>query len=238
MLRFNKFTLSLPDNFTGLPWDDEKQDQATCCEEVSAVVTNFHLRAFFVAGLQPDILKEVIKAGPYDIDSILAMAKRLEQAKMQEKKTSPPAGSALTSAAMMAAVNALLAELCFGPNAKPKESGKRRKLGGDIICFYCGAAHLASKCERRAADRGRGVWRPTVKCPESSKSQWDSMSKDERQKGAKIFGKASNAPAGAGQAPAAQGGVANVIPGLTYSDAAGNSLESAYAAYRQNRQGN
>ena len=45
-------------------------------------------------------------------------------------------------------------------------------------------------------------------------------------------------PAGAGQAPAAQGGVANVIPGLTYSDAAGNSLESAYAAYRQNRQGN
>ena len=62
------------------------------------------------------------------------------------------------------------------------------------------------------------------------------MSKDERQKGAKMFAKASNAPAAQGQQPQQQaGGVANVIPGLSYSTAAGGPLEAAYAAYRQGR---
>ena len=66
------------------------------------------------------------------------------------------------------------------------------------------------------------------------------MSKDERQKGAKMFAKAPNAPTTQGPQTNQQqaGGVANVIPGLSYSTAAGGPLEAAYAAYRQGRQGN
>ena len=85
------------------------------------------------------------------------------------------------------------------------------------------------------------MWRSTIRCPETSKAQWDNMSKDERQKGAKMFAKAPNAPAAQGQQQAQQqqaGGVANVIPGLSYSNAVGGPLEAAYAAYRQGRQGN
>ena len=209
-------------------------------------MTNFHLKAFFVAGLKADIRKEVIKAGPDDIESILMMAKRLEQAKLQEKKSSPPAGSTITTAALNSAVNARLAELGYGSapvaatGAKPKE-GKRRERPGDIICFYCGAAHLASKCEQRSADRSRGIWRATARCPESTRAQWDAMSKEDRQKGSRIFGKgsaASSAPANAPQQPNPPGNVSTVIPGLSYSDAAGNQLEAAYAAYRNRRPGN
>ena len=182
VLGYNEFTLSLPEAFTGDPWDSETDDKTLKKRRATSdVVTNFHLKAFFVSGLKPDIRKEVIKSGPDDIDDILAMAKRLEQAKMQEKKTNPPAGSTFTTAALNSAVNARLAELGFGPaptvaatSTKPKEGqSKRRERGGDVICFYCGSAHLASKCEQRAADRARGVWRPTARCPESSKSQWD-----------------------------------------------------------------
>ena len=250
VLGYNEFTLSLPDTFTGKPWEDEDDDQVQRREEVTAVVTDFHLRAFFVSGLKPEIRKEVIKAGPTDIDTILTMAKRLEQARLQEKKASPPAGSTITAAALNSAVNARLAELGFGPgnavasaaaSTKPKDGGKRRERNGEVICFYCGGAHLASKCEQRANDRSRGVWRSTIRCPETSKAQWDNMSKDERQKGAKMFAKAPNAPAAQGQQQAQQqqaGGVANVIPGLSYSNAVGGPLEAAYAAYRQGRQGN
>ena len=244
LLGYNEFILSLPDTFTGKPWEDENDAQVLRRGEVSKVVTDFHLRAFFVAGLKAEIRKEVIKAGPDNIEDILSMAKRLEQAKMQEKKTSPPAGSQITSAALTSAVNARLAELGYGPNpsvaaagAKPKD-GKRRERGGDIICFYCGASHLASKCEKRTADRARGVWRPTTRCPETNKAQWDSMSKEDRQKGSKIFAKAPSAPVAPPSSQPAPGGVANVIPGLTYSGAAGGSLEGAYAAYQQSRQGN
>ena len=84
------------------------------------------------------------------------------------------------------------------------------------------------------------MWRSTIRCPESTKAQWDNMSKEDRQKGAKMFAKAPTAATGQSSAPAAPqtGGVANVIPGLTYSGAVGDPLESAYAAYRQNRPGN
>ena len=178
------------------------------------------------------------------------LIKRLEQAKLQEKKSSAPAGSTITSAALNSAVNARLAELGFGPaptvaatGSKQKDGqSKRRERQGEVICFYCGASHLASKCEQRATDRNRGVWRPTARCPETNKSQWDNMSKDERQKGAKLFGKAPSVSAAANapqNAPAQQqGGVSTVIPGLTYSTAAGAPLESAFAAYRQSRPGN
>ena len=245
VLGYNEFTLSLPDTFTGKPWEDEDADQVTRRVEATSVVTNFHLKAFFVSGLKPEIRKEVIKAGPVDIDDILTMAKRFEQAKLQEKKNGPPAGSTITSAALNSAVNARLAELGFGPqpgvaaaSAKSKD-GKRRERNGDIVCFYCGAAHLASKCEQRASDRARGVWRPTARCQETSKAQWDNMSKDERQKGAKMFSKGSSAPAAPPSQPQHQaGGVANVIPGLSYSGATSGPLEAAYADYRRSRPGN
>ena len=209
------------------------------------MVRNFHLKAFFVAGLKAEIGKEVIKAGPEDIDAILSMAKRLEQAKLQEKKYGPPAGSTITSVALNSAVNARLAELGFGSQAgvaaagaKSKE-GKRHERPGDIICFYCGAAHLASKCEQRASDRARGVWRPTIRCQETSKAQWDNMSKEDRQKGAKMFSKGSTSAAAPPAPPQQQaGGVANVIPGLSYSGATSGPLESAYADYRRSRPGN
>ena len=250
VLGYNEFTLSLPDAFTGDPWDNEtRDDQLKKRKATMDVVTNFHLKAFFVSGLKAEIRKEVIKSGPDNIDDILTMAKRLEQAKLQEKKNGPLPGSTITAAALNSAVNARLAELGFGPapvvaaaGAKPKEGqSKRRERQGDVICFYCGGSHLASKCEQRAADRARGVWRPTVRCPESTKAQWDGMTKEDRQKGARLFGKASSAAANAPptqQPGQQQGGVATVIPGLSYSTAAGGPLESAYAAYQRSRQGN
>ena len=52
VLVYNEFTLSLPDTFTRKPWEDEDDDQVQRREEVTAVVTDFHLRAFFVSGLK------------------------------------------------------------------------------------------------------------------------------------------------------------------------------------------
>ena len=247
VLGYNEFSLSMPDSFVGAPWDQENDTQKSRRLEAAAVACNFHLRAFFVAGLKPEIRKEVIKNGPTTVEEILKLAKRIEQAKLQEKKSQPNPG-AISTQALNAAVNARLAELGYGSapaavaaaGAKPKESARRRDRQGEITCFYCGAAHLASKCEKRTADRNRGVWRPTVRCPESTRAQWDAMSKEDRNKGQRIFGKPSasvgQSEAPAQQPPAQSQGAASVIPGLSYSHAAGGPLESAYNAYR--RQGN
>ena len=247
VLGYNEFALSLPDCFVGAPWDTESPAQEKRRDEASAVVCNFHLRAFFVAGLKPEIRKEVIKNGPTTVEEILKLAKRIEQAKLQEKKSQPPAN--ISSSALNAAVNARLAELGFGPSpanvaatgAKSKEGGaKRKERQGEIVCFYCGAGHLASKCETRAADRNRGIWRATARCPETSKAQWDNMPKEERNKGQRMFGKASavgQQPSGNQQPPQQNPQVAaSVIPGLSYSNAAASPMEAAYNAYR--RQGN
>ena len=64
VLGYNEFALSMPDSFVGDPWDSETKDQADRRQQAAAVVCNFHLRAFFVAGLKPEIRKEVIKNGP------------------------------------------------------------------------------------------------------------------------------------------------------------------------------
>ena len=248
VLGYNEFALSMPDSFVGQPWDSETSDQKSRRLEAATVACNFHLRAFFVAGLKPEIRKEVIKNGPTTVEEILKLAKRIEQAKLQEKKTQSSGN--ISSAALNAAVNARLAELGFtsqaagaaaaaASGAKPKESGGRRKeRQGDIVCFYCGASHLASKCERRAADRNRGVWRATIRCPESSKAQWDAMSKEDRNKGQRTFGKAAAVGQPSAEQPEAGSSqaAASVIPGLTYSHAAQGPLESAFNAYR--RQGN
>ena len=249
VLGYNEFRLSLPDSFRGAPFDGESEEQKKRRGEVVAVVSDFHLKAFFVAGLKPDIRKEVIKSGPDSVAEILQLAKRIEQARMQEKKSNPPAGSQVSSSALNAAVNARLAELGYGPapasvaatGAKSKDGGSSRKKErpGEIVCFYCGAQHLASKCERRTSDRGRGIWRPTVRDQEMSRAQWEALSKDERAKGAKIFGKASSvAPPASGQQPSSAGSsvAASVIPGMTYSSATSSPLESAWSSYR--RQGN
>ena len=247
VLGYNEFRLSLPDSFQGDPWDGESEEQKKRRGEVAAVVSNFHLKAFFVAGLKQDIRKEVIKSGPETVAEILLLAKRIEQAKLQEKKSGgQTTNSAVSSNALNAAVNARLAELGFGTppsvaatGTKPKESGtRRRERPGDVVCFYCGAQHLASKCEQRAADRTRGVWRPTARDQEMTRAQWDALSKDERAKGSKVFGKSatvnpSPAPPQSGQSSSV---AASVIPGLTYSSAASAPLESAWSAYR--RQGN
>ena len=78
-----------------------------------------------------------------------------------------------------------------------------------------------------------------MRCPESSRAQWDSMSKEDHAKGQRMFGKTS--AVGQNEAPAtptqqSSQGAASVIPGLSYSHAAGGPLENAYNAYR--RQGN
>ena len=244
VLGYNEFRLSLPDSFLGAPFDGESEEQKKRRMEVVAVVSDFHLKAFFVAGMKPDIRKEVIKAGPESVAEVLQLAKRIEQARLQEKKSNPPAGSQVSSSALNAAVNARLAELGFGPSGtvaaaasgKPKEGGPRKKeRSGEVVCFYCGAQHLASKCERRTSDRGRGIWRPTVRDQEMSRAQWEALSKDERAKGAKIFEKASSvATPSTGQQPASSGSsvAASVIPSMTYSSAASSPLESAWSTYR------
>ena len=248
VLGYNEFALSLPDSFVGSPWDQEDDNQKARRLQASSVVCNFHLKAFFVAGLKPEIRKEVIKNGPTTVEEILKLAKRIEQAKLQEKKTGGQSGQVISTTALNAAVNARLAELGYGSapaavaatGTKPKEGARRRDRPGDIICFYCGASHLASKCEKRTADRNRGVWRATVRCPETTRSQWDAMSKEDRAKGQRMFAKTSAVGQSESQQPPQQQqqsqGAASVIPGLSYSHAAGGPLESAYNAYR--RQGN
>ena len=248
VLGYNEFALSMPDSFVGDPWDTEDDTQKQRRLKAATVACNFHLKAFFVAGLKAEIRKEVIKAGPTSVEEILKLAKRIEQAKLQEKPSSQ-SGQPISTTALNAAVNARLAELGFGPSgggvaatgARSKEGGNQRKeRQGDIVCFYCGGSHLASKCEKRTADRNKGIWRATNRCPETSRAQWDAMSKEDRAKGQRTFGRASSAvgQSETSSSPSSQSqqAAASVIPGLSYSHAAGGPLESAYNAYR--RQGN
>ena len=156
----------------------------------------------------------------------------------QEKK--------VTQAALNAAVNARLAELGYteqgtvaaaaATGTKPKKAPPKRERGGaDVICYYDGiAGHVASKCETRQADRNRGVWRPTVNDPETTKAQWDNMSTEQRQKGQKQWGKA--APVANAQPPSQQRPPAQMPqnPSTSYASAArAQTLEDQFRDFIQ-----
>ena len=155
------------------------------------VVRDFHLKAFFVAGLRAEIRKEVIREGETSIDEILDLAKRYEQAKLSERRGG---GQSIPASVLASAVEARLAELGFQATTsavdtkkKGNSAPKRDRPMENVVCYYDGSpGHLASKCQKRINDRARGVWRPTVRDPETNSTQWDQMSKEQWNRGAKI----------------------------------------------------
>lgn len=233
VLGFNEFNLSLPDVFEGPPFDGETDEQVTRRKLITNRVTTFNLRAFFVAGLRPELRKKIIEAGPKNTDEILEMAKRFEQSRLQDKKDKAP--SSIPANVLASAVSAELARLGYATTAgaaptapvaaaASKTKPKEKKVSSDVICFYDGVAgHLASKCERRAADRARGVWRPTINDPELTRAQWEALTKEERSKGSQKWQKpaaAAAAPPQPSAPPASYSGAVNTRP-----------LEMDYAEY-------
>ena len=114
----------------------------------------------------------------------------------------------------------------------------------NVVCYYDGSpGHLASKCQKRIDDRARGVWRPTVRDPETNKTQWDQMSKEQRNRRAKIWGKPS-AQSSVAAAPQQQpGGGGAQERHASYAGAVSAprvSLEQDYGDYlrRSRRPGN
>ena len=193
VLGYNDFAESLSMAFNVDPYAGEKGDKLTYRNNVVTIVKDFHLMAFFVAGLKPEVRKEIIRSGESSVEKILELAKRFEQAKLQEKKAA--ANPTLQASALASAVDARLAQLGISTasiaaaGAAPAKK-KSEKVRQNVICYYDGTpGHLSSKCTRRSEDRAKGVWRPTVRDPETTKAQWDAMPSDVRNKGAKIWGK-------------------------------------------------
>ena len=86
VLGYNDFAESLSMAFNVAPYAGETGDKLTYRNNVVTIVKDFHLMAFFVAGLKPEVRKEIIRSGESTVEKILELAKRFEQAKLQEKK--------------------------------------------------------------------------------------------------------------------------------------------------------
>ena len=115
--------------------------------------------------------------------------------------------------------------------SRPKDDSTQNK--GKVVCYYDGIpGHLASKCDKRAADRARQVWRSTIKDPEMTKAAFDALSPQERNKGARLWGPKSAAPA----APVSASPAPPAPLALTYAGAANpGSMETAFGEYASSR---
>ena len=125
---------------------------------------------------------------------------------------------------------------------KGNSAPKKDRPMENVVCYYNGSpGHLASKCQKRIDDRARGVWRPTVRDPETNKTQWDQMSKEQRNRGVKIWGKPS-AQSSVAAAPQPGGGGAQEqqVSCAGAVSAPRGSLEQDYGDYlrRSRRPGN
>ena len=217
-LNHDKFLKDLDKEFEAAPFDQETDDELMRRLLVIKIVTNYYARAFFLAGLKEDILAQVTISGEESFDDVFEHARRTELA-LNMKRNAPISATAGKDFkdAVAAEVQRLFQSQQPGAGGvsatagksggKPAGKDKQRDLSS-VTCFYCGQkGHYPDTCSPRAADRASGNWRPTVRCPKSSKEQWDKMSRDERGKGATLFGKPrqSNVSSNDAQSPPAQG---------------------------------
>ena len=87
----------------------------------------------------------------------------------------------------------------------------------------------------RAKDRAAGIWRPTMKCEKMSEQAYNALSREEKNKGSRIFGRprAGQASVGANAngSANAQGAPGNAsAPGGGVS-ASSATVEDAFASY-------
>ena len=246
---FNRLSLGMEQLVSGLVLTPLTAGQAPAQPLVNKAVKEFKeyfLATFFLMGLREPMLTDVTKSGKSSLADMLAVAKRCENALIQQRHNQravsavEPAGAAGGQAQSAQSLQAMIEQTVkkVMGMSKPGDvaaasatstKNKNRPLE-EVTCFYClKKGHYATNCEDRKKDRDAGRWRPTIRDAPMSKEEWNALPTSEKNKG-RNAGKAS------GAAPAAP--TSAVTPGRSFSQAAnGISVtdEAAWADYYAQR---
>lgn len=199
--------------------------------KVIAKVLDFHRASFFLVGLDEDLMAEVTRSGSEDMNVMLSIAKRAEQARNQAVRPHrigavEDIGAQVASAVakelgkfqLPASPAAAVAAPVSGSRPKGKDKDKDP---AKVWCFFCLVkGHYANTCVKRNDERGRNIWRPTVRCAHMSKDAYDRLSRDDKNKGRNMISAPPPAPS------------ASSVGGASYAaTASSTSAEELYNAY-------
>ena len=192
-------------------------DAGTQAAVDAAMSTNkaYHLSSFFRTGLREPMLTDVTKIGVSDLEGMVEVAKRSEQAANQHKGA--VGGVSQEPKDLQEMVNNLVDKAIAARDAAAAQAGSQGQAGvaatnngggkknktrplSDVICFFCFVkGHYSNDCTKRKDERNEGKWRPTVKDQIMTKEQYDKLSQAEKNKGKAIaLGKSSSAAVQAG----------------------------------------
>ena len=189
-------------------------------EMVLGDVIDYLSRLMFVSGLEKDLQLDVAKSSATTLEEMVEVARKSETAfaavrggKKQTKSINAiederQSGSVKEQiAALVAAELDARAKGSKGAGGNGTKSKKKKAFDvSKVGCYYClEYGHFSSDCERRKKDRDADIWRPTVKDPKMSKSEFYALSQEERNKGKEIMSKGK-----AGPDSRAAGGVAGL----------------------------
>ena len=221
----NKLTGKMEKFKTGMDsmWAEDKYtapETATAAlkshrEMVIGDVIDYLSRLMFVSGLEKDLQLDVAKSSATTLEEMVEVAKKSETAFAAVRGGKKPAKTInaiedeRTAGSVKEQIAALVAAELDARSKGAKSAGSggakgKKKKAFDVSkvgCYYClEYGHFSSDCERRKKDRDADIWRPTVKDPKMSKSEFYALSQDERNKGKEIMskGRAASDSKGAG----------------------------------------
>jgi len=224
---YNRFTQSFHSEMVApdAPWDPEGDDAANLPTDddrnkIVGHVFSYHQKAFFAMGLKDSILSEVTKTGASSLEDMLLVARRAEQAQMQNNRrhlvsaveagpSTAPAPPAHASQSQLSthyaehtesAVIAALGKWMQRNSGAPSSAGSRKP---NITCYYCdNKGHGIRECRKRSGDQRRNIWRRHIKDPPLTKEEYDKSKPTASGNSGKVSG--VSATPSAAQSAAAQ----------------------------------
>ena len=167
----------------GADWFNLGPNEEADRKKIVNFVRDFHLSNFFAFGLRTTTLEDVTRSGETDLQEMLKVAIKSEQAHQQsarrphiaEVTVEPQPSPATASSAEAPTLTEDLIISAIRKFTQKKPSSKSNNPGqSNVSCFYCGIArHKANECRKRAKDRAQGIWRQKIKDTPMSKTDWD-----------------------------------------------------------------
>lgn len=211
-LQFFKFQRALAFVLSEKPeYKALNKEQKQIKEMVEKDVYAFVKCMIFMQGLQEHFLADITKSGEQELGGICRVANRTQEALGCAGKVRNI--SALTGAEekpeqkiTAAAIQSMIAAALDNKKDK-KGSGEKKGEGkgkkkkeldlSKIGCYYCLTfGHFSSNCDRKKEDIGRGIYRPTIRCPPMSKEAYSALTQEEKNKGRTMLSSPGGAQGG------------------------------------------
>lgn len=218
----NRITISYSEFLAGwsasLPRGIDAGVKAVLDEQIKSL-KDYHLSSFFLIGLREPMLSQVTLSGEDNLERMVDIAKRAEQALAKKPGQAAAVGGSEKDLKTM--INNLVDQAVAAKTKNDSQGGEVAATGSkknksrplsEVICFFCFVTgHYSNDCKQRKEERDKGHWRPTVKDDFMTKAQYDALPPATKNKGKSMAVKSTAKNA-------------SVQQGITYAASAGGSV--------------